>query len=408
MPNETEQLGQFEASDKMAESLFSEELYSTAPRHQSGVEVAEKVESPEVKPQEQKTEVAAEVKPTETAPETKVTDFDINKYVKETFGFDSAEVAKEQVEKWRKAEKEPKPKAEPEKPKFANEESEVLYNALLTGDKKKATELLKKQEQIEDAANLSPLEQIKLDLQYKNQKYTKEDIEDIIEEKYSYPRKPSQRDDELDDEFAERESAYNKEVAKIDRRIKRDGVEAVENLQKHKTDLVLPDITGSKANYEKWLQQQKDLQAEESQSHQAYLEALEKDYSNFKGFSTTYKDKEVEVPIEFKPTEQELKELKDTFANDFNEDEFFANRWIKTENDKVVGFNVALQMEDKYLLENKQKVFDKIAQDSAARAIAAYLKGEKNINFGSSKDKIQAENVQRALDERLTSKLWGD
>lgn len=399
MENETEKIGQVEATDKMAESLFSDELYSN-PRHQVGIEMADRIEVP--------TPTETVEKPSEQAQtEAKVSDFDINKYVKEEFGFDSAEVAKQQLEKWRKAEKEPKPEIKKEEIKFANAESEVLYNAILAGDKKKATELLKKQEQIEEAANLSPLEQIKLDLQYKNGKYTKEDIEDIIEEKYSYPRKPVERDDELPEEYQERVSAYEKEVAKIDRRIKRDGLEAVENLQKHKTDLVLPDINGSKAGYEQWVQQQKDLQADEEKAHQSYLDALEKD-SGFEGFKTAYKDKEVEVPIEYKLTEQENKDLTNRFKNGFDADEYFAKRWFVEEDNKVVGFKVADQKADIYLLENKQAIFDKIAQDSAARAIDAYLKGEKNINFNSSNDKVQAENTFKALDDRLTQKLWGD
>lgn len=389
-----------EASDKIAERLYSDELY-TAPRHTPETAPAEKVEVPEVKQEEaQKAEVEA---PKETAAEeTKLPDFDINKFIKEEYGFDSKEVAKEQIERWRKAEAEPKEK-EPTKPKFDNEESERLYNAIVGGKKTEAFEILKKQAELEKAAELPPLEQIKLDLQYKNPKFTKEDIEDVVEERYSYPKKP----EDYEEDYDEKIRAYEKEVAKIDRRIKRDGLEAVENLQKHKSDLVLPDINSqAAAEFQKFQQQQKELEAEENKARESYKAALDKDYSSFKGYTTGYKDKEVEVPIEYKPTEQELKQLKDKFANDFDADEYFANRWIKTENNKVVGFNVPLQMEDIHLLENKQKIFDKIASDAAARAVAAYLANEHNINFNSSNDKVPDTKGQ-SFEERIASKLFG-
>lgn len=408
MATENETLEQVSASDKMVNSLFSDELYS-APKVELGISVADKIEVPaaEVKP-EQDLEITPEpTKETPAPTETKVPEFDVNKFIKDEYGFDSKEVAKEQIEKWRKAEKEPKPKAEPEKPSFANTESETLYNAFITGDKKKVTEILRKQEEIENVAELSPVEQIKLDLKFRNPKYTKDDIQDVIEEKYSYPNQPVQRDDELDSEFQSRAEAHKKEVAKIDRRISRDGLEAVENLQKHKTDLVLPDINGSRADYDKWVQQQKDLQAEDAKAHKSYLTALENS-SKFEGFKTMYKDKEVEVPIEYKSTDEEDKQLINRFKEGFDADEFFAKRWIKEENNKVVGFNVSQQKQDVYVLENFQKIIDKVAQDSATKALTAYWEKEKNIKFKSPNDRVNGEDALKSLDDKLTTKLFPD
>lgn len=67
---------------------------------------------------------------------------DYNVFIKEQFGFDSVEVAKEQINKW----KEMKPSQEIT---FANDESKKLAEAILAGKKNEVLDILSKQQSIE-------------------------------------------------------------------------------------------------------------------------------------------------------------------------------------------------------------------------------------------------------------------
>lgn len=338
----------------------------------------------------------------------KLPEFDEANYIKEKWGFDSPDVAKETIQKWRTAEAQPKAETKPEPIKFANPESEKLFNLIQEGNVKEAMRIYQKQEEIEAAEKMPAIEAIKLDLKNKKQHYSNEDIQDIVDEKYAIPTKPVQGNEELDSEFQERMNAYDMSVAKVNRRIERDGKEAVSELQKQKIDLILPDINGSVAKNQELLHQQEELQKQNALAKANYLTALDKDYSNFTGFKTVYKDKDVEIPIEYKPTEQELKDLKNTFTNGFDADDFFASRWIKTDGDKVVGHNIAQQMEDYYLLTNKQKVFDKISSDAHAKALDEFMKGEKRMKFNEGySDRIAQPSVNQKVEEQLTGNLWG-
>lgn len=350
---------------------------------------------PEVKPPEEPAQpeiIAEKPKP----------EFDPNAYIKENFGFDNFESAKEQIERWRKAEAEPKP--EQKEMQFANEDSKLLYLALQAGENDVVYNILNKQRELAKASELAPIEQIRMDLKLSHPKYSKEDIDDLIEEKYGLPEKNF---DEYDDNYEDQKKVYDKQVAKIERKIKRDADVALENLQKQNQGIALSDIKQSAEQYQEFLNQQQELADWQQKAQDSYYDALEKNYSGFKGFNTAYKDKAVEVPVEYKPTEQELKDLKSRFSYGFDADDYFAKRWFDIDGDKVVGFKVADQMADIYLLENKQKIFDKIAADAAARTLDAYQRGEKNINLNSQMSgKVTGYQAAKTADDFLTEKLW--
>jgi hypothetical protein len=395
MPEQNNE-GLVEVTDKISDSIWGE-----TPR------IAPK-EDVNAEPQAEPISVIQPASVAEPQPDNKVADFDINKYFKDELNFDSVEVAKEQINKWKQLEAQP-PK-EPEPIKFGNEDSEKVFNLLKEGKVADALKIYQKQQEIENADKLPAIDAVRLLIKNKNEDYNADDINDIIEERYSYPKEPVQGADELDNEFQERMKNYEASVKKIDRRIERDAKEAVRELQQFKKDLVFPDINNGGADYQRFLKEQEELQTKNQQAIQNYKQVLDKDYSSFNGYETAYKDKDVNIPISYKPTEQEVKSLKEKFANDFDADEYFANRWIKTENDKVVGHNVKQQMADVYLLENQQKVFDRIASEAYTKAIDTFMKNEKNIKITDGGSGIIDKGLQnqRELDERVTKKLWGD
>lgn len=392
MPNE-------ERTDVVVDDAIANNIWGDNPAPQP-VQQPAPVEPPKNEP--------AQPQPTQpTSPQ--VPTFDVNAYLKENFGFDSPDVAKETIEKWRKAESEPKQPLEPTKPTFANEESERVFNLLKEGKAPDAIKYYNKLAEIDNAEKLQPIDAIKLNLKYKNEHYSPADIDDVIEEKYVLPKKPKESDFTDDEEYKESLAQYEKDAAKVQRRIERDSKDAIKELQQSKKDLVLPDINNDSANYKAFLKQQEDLQKEEDAIKSNYKQVLKNDSGKFDAYTTVYKDKDVEVPISYKPTEEELKSLENKFENDFDADEFLAQRWFKMDGDKVVGHNIQQQKADVYLLENRQKIFDRIASDAYNKAIDNFIKKEKNINF-KQENPVPDEailNKQQALDKQLTDNLWG-
>jgi hypothetical protein len=55
----------------------------------------------------------------------------------------------------------------------------------------------------------------------------------------------------------------------------------------------------------------------------------------------------------------------------------FAERWVNEDG----TLKAAQIIEDRYLLANKDKIFQKLSEEAATKAIDAYIKGKKNIDI---------------------------
>jgi hypothetical protein len=133
------------------------------------------------------------------------------------------------------------------------------------------------------------------------------------------------------------------------------------------------------------------------------LETLEKEYNLFDGFKVTAKDEDVEVAVAYAPTADEKLALKAELEN-FNADEFLGSLWID-ENSK---FNTQQAMADLYLLKNKERVFQKIANEAVAQFKVGLIKAKKNINLTSTSGGAYtgANSSQNEIPVEVLNHIW--
>lgn len=243
---------------------------------------------------------------------------------------------------------------------------------------KDAYEILSQKKEIEkmntlDLTKTSDAKKIlELSLRFKNSGLDAEEIKDEIEERYAYPKEPKKREDDDPDEFQERLDEWKERVAKIDKKIIRDAKLAKPELAEYNDKLLVPDIP--KVKQAQIEQSQEDL-AESQKARETYLQKLETGIKDVTGFTANYKDKDVDITASYVITPEEQASLK-TALSDIDFQEYFNERWVPKGE-----YNARQMAEDKYVLENREKIFQKIAHDSASKAIEAYIKGQKNVKL---------------------------
>lgn len=143
-------------------------------------------------------------------------------------------------------------------------------------------------------------------------------------------------------------------------------------LAKLKSELKLPDIYGEEQQYAKYQEEFENLQVARTN----YEKALDSQFNSFNGFSVSVKDEDVEIPISFNVAEDERLAIKQELS-DFDSDSYFGDRWFTEEGTP----KVQQMMADKYILENFNKILQKVANEAASQRMLAHLKKTGNINI---------------------------
>lgn len=291
----------------------------------------------------------------------------------------------------------------PAERKFANEESKKLAEAWEAGETDKVFDYLNAQRQLKSAADLPAAEAIRLHLKQTYPHYKEEDIQDVFEERYSVPRKPVMSAGEEQEDFDERMQEYTTRVAKVNRAIERDAVAAKQDLAKRITELVPPEIP--KREQASAGPSQKELD-DRTAFLDSYVKSVPKEVEAFDGFSTTFKDETAEIKISFAVTPEEKKEvqteLEDFAKNGLDANAIFADRWVN----KDGTINVKQMAEDRYLLKNRDKIFQKIANESGTKRLAHQLKLNSNINVTGGKPPEPATPSAKDANEKMLEHFW--
>lgn len=359
---------------------FDEKNWTDAP-----VIIEEKIE-------ETKKEIVEEKKE-----EIKEEIIDADMYLKTTLGFDTWEAAKEEIESLRKLKETAQTK---EEIKFANEQSQRLFEAIKDGKDDVVYEILDTKKKLSSVDKLSAADVLKLYIEQTNKHYKQADVADVFEEKYSYPEKPVQADVEDDDDFKARIGKWEEAKAKVDRRIERDAVTAKAELSKLNTELTLPDI---KKDVDPKLTpeaQQKELERLEGIRTQ-YLKVLESDYSKFNGYEVKAKDGEVEIPVAYVVTDEQKSALKNELK-DFDVDGFITDRWFNKDGSP----NIMQLMEDVHLLRNKGDVFQKIANEAASKRLVQHLGDKSKIEVNGKTDKTFTPGGTKNDQQKMAEFFW--
>lgn len=294
--------------------------------------------------------------------------FDSNQFLKERFGFESVEQAEEEFKRFR----EPK-----EEFKFQDDMSKTLFDAIKEGKTDDIYEILNQQKKLDKLISneLTPdlaVDIIKTNIQNKYKDLTSDEVDLLFYDQYFVPLKPEQAYDDSDEDYATKVKTWQSQVDYLDKKMMIEAKVIRPELTKLKSELKLPDIYGE-------AQQEAESREEVEKMQQArsiYERTLDSDFQSFSGFTVSVKDEDVEIPISFNVAEEERLAMKNSLA-DFDSDSYFGERWF-AEDGKP---KVQQMMADKYLLENYNKILQKVANEAASQRMLAHLKKTGNINI---------------------------
>lgn len=264
--------------------------------------------------------------------------------------------------------------------KFANEESEKLYNAILAGKKDEVYDILNEQKKLSSVDKLPPADIIKLNLQYQNKDFNEQEIKDLFDETYNLPEKPIQELSEDDDEFKARTQKYEAQVERIEKRIARDAKPATTELLKLSKEIVLPDIQKPVSVNKEPTQEELAAQKEQEQR---FLKSVDDGLNSLEGFKVTYKDEEVTIPVAYKLSKEEKAAMQPIIAlSHSNAGEFLAKiGWIDADG----NINAAKLAQDLPFILNKETVLQKMITETGNQRYAEAKRTIKNIDYSGGK-----------------------
>ena len=364
---------------------FSDE---NAPQVQQQVEVAPTATNEPAQaapPQQEETKVEEQTASTQS--------FDSNQFIKERFGYDSVEEAEQEFKKLKE-----QPSFE-----FKDDVSKSLFDAIKEGKADDVYEILNQQKRLEKltSSELTPdlaAEIVKTNIKNKYKDLSADDVELLFYDQHFVPLKPEQGYDESDEDYAGKVKTWQSQADYAERRLMIEAKVIRPELEKLKSEIKLPDIY-NEAGREAESQAEFEMMQE---ARSIYEKTLDSDFQSFSGFNVSVKDEDVEIPISFNVAEDERLAMKNDLT-DFDSDSYFEKRWFAEDGKPKVQQIMA----DKYLLENREKIFSKIANEAASQRLLAHLKKNGNININQSPTPQGAKpDLNGTEAERLRMAEW--
>lgn len=373
---------------------FSEDVY--VPPAQPQVEVAPTVNSEEAQP-------AVQAEPSteqQVQPEVQQTQeqqtFDPNQFVRERFGFESVEEAEEQFKRIR----------EQQTPEFdfENETSRNLFAAIKEGKTDEIFDILNRQKKLESLTNSEinaniAAEIIKTNIENKYKDLSKEEVDILFYDNYNFPAKPEQSYDETEEDYNARVQNWQSQIEFIEKRMIIDAKVIRPELEKLKSDIKLPDVYGFDELQAESQEEYENLQ----QARQIYEQTLNSEFNSFNGFNVSVKDEDVEIPIAFNVAEDERIRMKETLS-DFDSDNYFGERWFNEDGKP----KVQQVMSDIYILENFNKILQKVANEAASQRLVAHFKKSGNVTINNPTPQGQPQQNPNALMDSLAEWAFRD
>ena len=319
--------------------------------------------------------------------------FDSNQFVKERFGYDSVEEAEQEFKKLKE-----QPSFE-----FKDDLSKTLFDAIKEGKADDVYQILNQQKKLERLTtgdlNIDLASEIvKTNIKNKHKGLSDDDVDLLYYDQFYVPLKPEQGFDEADDDYAVKVKQWESQADYIQRKLMIEAKVIRPTLENLKSEIKLPDIY-NEAGREAEFQEEFEIM---QQARSIYEKTLDSDFQSFNGFNVSVKDEDVEIPISFNVGDDEKLAIKSQLEN-FDTDSYFEGRWF----DKDGKPNVQQIMADKYLLENREKIFSKIANEAASQRLLAHLKKSGNININQTSTPQGAKPDLSGIEaERLRMAEW--
>ena len=331
---------------------------------------------------------------------------DADEYLRQNLGYESWDAAKQEIEQLKKL----KEAQQANEIKFANDESEKLFKALKEGKEDEIYEVLSKKQEFKRIEKLDVTnpkdasELIKANLKLKHPQLDPTEIEDIFQENYYKSPKPTQRDDQTDEEYQAALEDWKLRTEAIDRKMVRDAKIAKPEVLSLQSKIVIPDIPTN--NSEAAGQTQEDLEAF-TKAKESFVKSAETVLKDFNGFVATVKDKDVEIPVSYDLSKEEKETLNGyvkNFAERLDANVLFAERWL----DKSGNIKTEQVIKDlsKVLFDDNKS--QKFVNDAAAKRLELYLKDKKKVDVsGGSNSRTTFEPTsEQAQLEKLRESVW--
>lgn len=349
--------------------------------------------------------VAPEAASTPPAPEVKPSEeiLDSNEWLKTTFGWENTEAAKQELEELRKLKEQASTPAEI---KFANEQSQKFFDLLKEGKQDDVYTYLHQQKQLSrletlPIANTSEATDIlKASYQFKHGDLTTDEIDFLIANKYAKPAKPVQGLEQSDDDYQLQVQAWQQQVQNVEKQMIIDAKLAKPEFAQYKSQLVLPDIPKPE------VQNVPDQEALKAQ--QEYVESFKQQLyadNKFSGYSVTANDGNVELPISYGVAAEEnasFNKVVETALSDINV--YLDTRWFDA---TAKTFKIDQIKADLYLLENRDKVFQAIANKASSQRFEHQLKTQNNIKINGVGGGETSAPTEKSEVQQLGDALWG-
>jgi len=302
------------------------------------------------------------------------------------------EVTKEEI-------KSPKP----EPFKYANETSEKIHKSLLEGKDDDVYKYLDQKKKLDRLTTVevnksTAAEIVKLGIQSKYPDLESDEIEYEFKKQFGVSKEPVQGVSEDNEDFEERHNEWKEKVQDAERSLMIEAKKVRPELEKLKTELKLPEITQTES------QQKKELSPEELDKARKYvdnyLQSAQASINSFEGFNVEYKDEEASIQSSYIPSIEEKKivaaQLKHFEENDFNTNALFADKWLNEDG----TVNTQQLTKDLSLLNNADKVMQKLVNDGVAKRLAEYRKSTSKINVdGKSNGTFQPQSDKSEMDK---------
>lgn len=335
---------------------------------------------------------------------------DADEWLKGQFGWESAEAAKTEIEELRKLRENANTKTDIE---FANEQSAKFFKLLQEGKEDDLYSFLDQKKKIDrlsssDLNQATASEIIKLNMQQKYKDLTPSEIEYKFNKQFGVPSKPFQKDIESDEEYQERLQSWESQVKDIETEMFIEAKLARPELEKYKSELILPDIQfeGAKQDYEPT---QEELEAQ-SVLINSFKQNAQSALKSFDGFSVSVKDEEVEIPLSYAVSDEERSAVAtqlERFADaNFDANVLLAERWLKPDANGGYEINTQQVVKDLALLNSEGRVNQKFVNDAAAKRLAEHIKKTSNVTVTSRTAQSTFNPDQRSDRDKQIEFIW--
>lgn len=343
--------------------------------------------------------------PASTEPEYETIDLD--EYVQSNFGVNANEL-KERWNKYKEYDTNP-PTPAPQEIQWANDESKRLHELIREGKHEEVWRVLDQQRSIQQLetltiSNAQEAEQIiKANLRFKHADLDQKQIDRLFQRQYGMPPQPVQGNMD-DDDYAIELNTWKQQVQQREEDMKIDATIVKPDLAKYKSNIVLPDIQQRNEPPTQTVDQEALAQKHEAFRNN-YLSAVGSNYQNFKGYTTVAKDGDVELPISYVVSPEEQIASKQQLET-FDSNQFLDSRWF----DEKGNPKVTQIQEDLYLLQNRDRIFQKIANEASAQRYLHHVKKQNNINLNgvtNTPPPAPTGTDTRTDSQKLGDAMWG-